>query len=75
MYLNLDKDAKVKFRCRAGRFEKTQESDFSKAGNQAWGWADFIDSSALRGASITLDVLSAQPANSSLKFLAPGAKV
>eukprot|EP00434_Breviolum_minutum_P004142 symbB.v1.2.003652.t1/scaffold175.1/size369221/8 len=74
VYLNVDKDAKVKFRCRAGRFEKTQESDFSKDGNQAWGWLDFIDSSALRGATITVDVLSVQPANSSLKVLAPGAK-
>jgi len=39
---------------------------------QGWGLPDFIDSSALQGASITLDVLSVQPANSSLKFLAPG---
>ena len=80
VYLFLDKVAKVKFRFRAGQVDRTLERDFSTSLRadgtpQSWGWADFIDSSALQGASITLDVLSVQPANSSLKFLAPGAKV
>ena len=78
LFLCVDKVAKVKFRCRAGQFDETLEHDFSTELNadgtpQGWGWADFINSSALQGASITLDVLSVQPANSSLKFLAPGA--
>jgi len=80
VYLCVDQVAKVKFRLRAGQVDKTLEHDYSTSkvladGSRGWGWPDFIDSSALQGASITLDVLSVQPANSSLKFLAPGAKV
>ena len=77
VYLHVDKVAKVKFRLRAGQVDKTMEHDYSTTLTadgrlQGWGLPDFIDSSALQGASITLDVLSVQPANSSLKFLAPG---
>ena len=76
VYLRVDTVAKVKFRLRARRFDETMEKDFSNADGMPhyWGWPDFIDSSALQGASITVNVLSVQPANSSLKFLAPGAK-
>ena len=79
VYLHVDKVAKVKFRFRAGQVDRTMEPDYStyvtaNGRIQGRGWGDFIDSSALQGASITLDVLSVQPANSSLKFLAPGAQ-
>ena len=77
LYLWVDKAAKVKVRCRAGQVDKTMEKDFGSNAPgtpDSWGWGEFIDSSALQGASITVDVLSVQPANSSLKFLAPGAK-
>ena len=80
VFLHLDKVAEVKFRLRAGQVDKTMEHDYSTNVTadgrlQGWGLPDFIDSSALQGASITLDVLSVQPANSSLKFLAPGTQV
>ena len=80
LFLRVDKVAKVKVRFRAGDADRTLEHDYSTSLRadgtpQSWGWADFIDSSALQGASITLDVLSVQPANSSLQFLAPGAQV
>ena len=81
VFLHLDKAAKVKVRLRAGQVDRTMEHDYSKSNiladgtPQGMGWANFIDSSALQGASITLDVLSVQPANSSLTFLAPGARV
>ena len=77
VYLCVDTVAKVKFRLRAGQEDETAEHDYSNAdgGPDLWGYANFIDASSLRGASITVDVLSVQPANSSLKFLAPGAQV
>ena len=80
VFLNVDKVAKVKVRFRGRQVNQTLEHDFSTnlapdGTLQARGWRDFIDISALQGASITLDVLSVQPANSSLKFLAPGAQV
>eukprot|EP00434_Breviolum_minutum_P041970 symbB.v1.2.037340.t1/scaffold5436.1/size50838/4 len=81
VFLHVDKVVKVKFRFRAGQVDKTMEHDYSTSPLNAdgtphgRGWGDFIDSSAVRGASITLDVLSVQPANSSLKFLAPGTTV
>ena len=81
LFLHVDKVAKVKVRFRAGDFDSTLEHDYSTSPLNAdgrptgRGWADFIDSSALQGASITVDVLSVQPANSSLKFLAPGPQV
>ena len=80
VYLLVDKAAKVKFRLRAGQADQTLEHDYSTTlaadGTPlGWGNRDFIDTSALQGASITLDVLSVQPANSSMKFLAPGARV
>ena len=74
VFVYVDKAAKVKFRLRAGTFDKTLEKDDSDGTLETRGWKVFIDSSALQGASITLDVLSVQPANSSLKVLAPGAK-
>ena len=77
VYLCVDKAAIVKFRCRAGQVERTLESDFSNAAGfrGAKGWPNFMDASALQSASITVDILRVQPANSSLKFLAPGAQV
>ena len=80
VYLLLDKVAKVKFRFRSGDIDKTAEHDYSTSLTadgrpHGKGWANFIDTSALRGGCITVDVLSVQPANSSLKFLAPGAQV
>jgi len=80
VYLFLDKVAKVKVRLRAGQVDKTMEYDFSTflradGTPQGRGWANFIDSSELQDASITVDVLSVQPANSSLKVLAPGAQL
>eukprot|EP00434_Breviolum_minutum_P004135 symbB.v1.2.003645.t1/scaffold175.1/size369221/1 len=80
LFLCVDKVAKVKFRCRAGQEDETLEHDYSTSPLNAdgtlagRGWANFINSSALRGASIRVDVASVQPANSSLKFLAPGTK-
>ena len=77
VYLWVDKPAKVKFRLRAGDVDVTTEDIYCPNADgkpDSWGWKNFIDSSALQGASITVDVLSVQPANSSLKFLAPGAK-
>ena len=79
MFLNVDKAAKVKVRFRAGQVDRTLEHDYSTTltadGRPQGMGPDFIDGSALQGASITVDVLSVQPANSSLKFLAPGAQV
>ena len=80
VYLWMDKAAKVKFRIRAGQVDTTLEHDYSTnlapdGTLQGLGWGNFIDSSALQGASITVDVLSVQPANSSLKFLAPGTQL
>ena len=80
VFLHVDKAAKVKFRFRSGDADKTLEHDYSTSMNadgspHGWGWKDFIDSSALQGASITVDVLSVQLANSSLQFLAPSAHV
>ena len=76
LFLHVDKAAKVRVRFRAGQVDRTLGHDFSttlRADGTPHGMGcDFIDSSALQGASITLDVLSVQPANSSLKFLAPG---
>ena len=79
VFLSMDKAANVKVRFRAGDVDKTLEHDYSTTLGadgtpQGRGWANFIDSSALPGASITVDVLSVQPANSSLKFVTPGAK-
>ena len=70
----VDTAAKVKFRLRAGTIDKTLKKDDSDGTLETRVWKVLIDSSALQGASITLDVLSVQPANSSLKVLAPGAK-
>ena len=81
VFLHVDKVAKVKVRIRAGDVDKTFEQDYSTCCKCAdgtpfaGGWSDFIDISALEGASITVNILSVQPANSSLKFLAPGAQV
>ena len=80
VFLNLDKAAKVKFRFRACQVDKTTVHDYSTRLNADgtpgdMGWPDFIDSSALQGASIRVDVLRVQPANSSLKFLGPGVQV
>ena len=80
VFLDMDKAANVKVRFRAGDVDNTLEHDYSTTlgadGTPTGrGWKDFIDSSALQGASITIDILSVQPANSSLKFLAPGAQV
>ena len=80
VFLNVGKAAKVKFRLRAGQVDKTSEHDYSTSLDadgrlQGRGWKDFIDASELQGASITVEVLNVQPANSPLKFLAPGAQV
>ena len=77
VYLHVDKAANLKFRVRVGQVERTQQSDFSTAAGRrgAKGWPNFMDASALQSASITIDILRVQPANSSLKFLAPGAQV
>ena len=79
VFLFVDKVAKVKVRFRAGQTAWTLEHDYSMSTINADGsrgrGCDFVDSSALQGATITVDVLSLQPANSSLKFLAPGAQV
>ena len=81
VFLQVDKFAEVKVRFRLGDADRTLEHDYSTSPPnangtpQGCGWLNVIDSSALQGASITVDVLSVQPANSSLKFLAPGAKV
>jgi len=77
LFLRVDKVAKVKVRLGAGHVDVTLEHDYSTScvladGSRGRGWKDFIDASELQGASITVDVLSVQPANSSLKFLAPG---
>ena len=80
LFLHVDKVAKVKVRFRTDHIDKTLEHDYSTSPLNAdgpphgRGCLDFIDSSALQGASITVDILSVQPANSSLKFLAPDAK-
>ena len=72
VFLYMDKPANVKVRFRAGQADRTLEHDYSKSTILGQGWADFIDTSALQGASIIVDILSVQPANSSLKFLASG---
>ena len=80
LFLHVDKVAKVKVRLRAGDVDKTLDHDYSTTLRpdgtpHGRGWKDFIDASELQGASITVEVLNVQPANSSLKFLAPGAQV
>ena len=76
LYLHVDKAAKVKVKFSAGRTELILDHDYSTTlaadgCTQGRGWLNFMEISEVQGASITLQVLSVQPARSPWRLSAP----